>query len=176
VLNGWSFPVRSIWVAGAAAVLGVLLVLSLVRCAGLDRLVVPSAVAALGVYFVMNASFFPELSRYQIGSRFTREALSRGGDAPIYFVDKVYPTFQFYSGRLVPAADPARIRAEVDAHGVVLVVANESGRRSLEAAALPGRVLLSAPDCRITMLQPALLDPSSRSTACARAYLLEFRR
>jgi 4-amino-4-deoxy-L-arabinose transferase-like glycosyltransferase len=173
VLGGWVFPLREAWVIVAALAGLAALVAALRGRDPLQRAWVPSAVAAVLVNLVLNAHFFPALSRYQPGSEFTRSALALGiGRGRTYFVDRIYQPFQLYARQLVPVVSVDALRAEAEKGGEVYALVGDEGRARLEAAGLPARVLLSSPDCRITVLSRRLLDPRTRETACGRAWLV----
>jgi hypothetical protein len=72
----------------------------------------------------------------------------------------------------VPVVSVDALRAEAEKGGEVYALVGDEGRARLEAAGLPARVLLSSPDCRITVLSRRLLDPRTRETACGRAWLV----
>jgi len=177
VLNGWAFPVRSPWVAAGAAPLLALLVLSFRLRDPLQRVWVPSAAAILLVNFALDASFYPQLAEYQPGSAFARRALALGLDPDrTWFLDTLYRPFQFYTGREIQLADLPQLEREAASGRPTFVLVGEKGRRELLQAGVPSRELASSPDCRITMLSWALLDPSTRGEACPRAHLLALGR
>jgi len=173
-LCGWVFPAPEGWVIAAALAGLVPLALSLRRGVDpLQRAWVPSAVAALVVNFVLVAHFFPALSRLQPGSEFTRSALALGVDpGRTVFVDRIYQPFQVYARQVVPVVAVEALGAEVAEGRAAWALVGDEGRRRIEEAGLPARVLLSSPDCRITVISRRLLDPRTRDTACGRAWLL----
>lgn len=173
-LNAWAFPVRSAAVVASALVFAAALAAALRLRDPLQRLWVPSAVAALLVNFLLDASFYPQLCRYQPGSAFAREALRLPVDWDrLYFVGgDIYQPFQFYTGHLVPAVAPERLAQEVEGGRPAFALVSDQGLAALAAAGLRTEELASSPDCRITMLRWPLLDPATRETACRRARLV----
>ena len=172
-LNAWSFPVRSGWVLAGAAVLLAILVRAFRLADPVQRVWVPSAVAVLLTNFLLNASFFPQLARYQPGSAFARQALAANVDWDhFYFLDRIYRPFQFYTGHIADIVELPRIRREVGEGHRVFVLVGEEGKEQLRAAGLTQTELLSSPDCRITMIDRKILVPEARETGCPRAHLL----
>lgn len=177
-LNGWAFPVRSGWVlAGAVAFLGVL-VLALRLREPLQRLWVPSAVAILLFNFVLEASFYPQLSRLQPGAEFARRALALDLDWSRFFFlgENVYQPFQLYTGRLVPAVAAGRVAALAGDGKPAFALVDDHGRAALEREGLRVDPLIDSPACRITMIRWPMLDPRTRDTACPRAWLVRVER
>lgn len=176
-LNGWSFPVRSPWVLVGVLAFVPVLVLALRLREPLQRLWVPSAVAILLFNFVLEASFYPQLTQYQPGSELARKALALPVDWDrFFFVGDISQPFQLYARRLVPAVGAEHV-AEVVADGEpAWALVNDAGRRELEDLGLRVRELASSPSCRITMIRWALLDPRTRDQACPRARLVEIGR
>jgi 4-amino-4-deoxy-L-arabinose transferase-like glycosyltransferase len=177
VLCGWCFPLRSWWVVALAAPLVLLLVLSFRLRDPVQRVWVPSAVAVLLVNLVLDASFFPQLARYQPGSAFARQALALGMDPDrTWFLDELYRPFQFYAGREIQLTSVPELAREAASGRPTFALVGEKGLRAVEEAGVPWRELASSPDCRITMLTRALLDPRTREGACPRAHLLALGR
>jgi 4-amino-4-deoxy-L-arabinose transferase-like glycosyltransferase len=177
ILDGWSFPVRSPLAAAGAVALLVLLALAFRLRDPVQRVWVPSAAAILLLQFLLNASFFPQLARYQPGSDFARRALAAGVDPDrTFFVDRIYRPFQFYTGTEIQLADLPTLEREVASGRPVFVLVGEKGKALVAEAGLASREVLSSPDCRITMLERAVLDPSTREGACSRAHLLALGR
>jgi len=174
-LNGWAFPVRSAWVVVGALGFAAVLLLAFRLRDPLGRLWVPSAVAALLFNFVLEASFYPELSRYQPGSEFSRRALSLPLDWDrFYFLgEAIVQPFQFYTRRLIPAVDAAHVARVVGDGKPAFALVGEEGLRDLEREGLRVKELLDGPDCRITMVTWPMLDPHTREAACPRARLVE---
>ena len=177
-LNGWAFPVRSAWVVAGALAFLVALGLALRLRDPLQRLWVPSAIAILLFNFVLEGSFYPQLSRYQPGSEFARRALALQVDWDrFYFLgENIYQPFQFYTGHLVPAVSLARIAGQVADGKPAFALVGAEGRAMLEREGLRVRELIDSPACRITMVRWPMLDPRTRDTACPRAHLLEVAR
>jgi 4-amino-4-deoxy-L-arabinose transferase-like glycosyltransferase len=174
VLFTWSFPVREAWVAAGALLLAIPLALSFRTADALRQVWLPSAVAILLVNFVLNSSFYPRLGRYQPGSELAARALQSDIDwGHTYFLDEIYQPFQFYTGKLIPRVDLARVQRELADGNRVFVLVGENGRRRMQGAGLEGELILQSPDCRITKLDRSLLAPEERGEGCRQAYLLE---
>jgi 4-amino-4-deoxy-L-arabinose transferase-like glycosyltransferase len=178
VVNGWFFPPRSGWVMAGAVAIAALLAAALRRTGGLDRVWVPSAIAVLLLNFTLNASFYPQVARLEAGSHVAEQALRLGLDwSQTFFLGgKVHQPFQLYSGHLVPLVDVARVQAVLEPGTRAYALADEQGRRQVEAAGLEYRELLRSPDCRVTKLTLRMVRPDTRDAACPKAYLLELRR
>lgn len=177
-LNGWAFPLESAWVAAGAAAFAAVLVLALRLRDPVQRLWVPSAVAILLFNLVVNANFYPQLSRLQPGAAFARRVAAMDVDwGRFYFLgEAIYQPFQFYAGHLVPNVSPERV-AEVVADGKpAWALVWEDGRRALEEQGLRVRDVADWPACRITMLTWRMIDPRTRASACAPVHLLEVGR
>jgi hypothetical protein len=93
-----------------------------------------------------------------------------------FFVDRIYRPFQFYTGTEIQLADLPTLEREVASGRPVFVLVGEKGRALVAEAGLASREVLSSPDCRITMLERAVLDPSTWEGACSRAHLLALGR
>ena len=177
-LNGWAFPVRSGLVLAGALLFAVVLLLSFRQKDPLLRLWVPSAVAALFMNFVLEASFYPELSRYQPGSHFARRALALPLDWDRFFFlgEGIVQPFQFYTGKLIPAVDGAHVARVLGEGKAAFALVGDQGLLDLEREGLKVRLLLDSPDCRITMVTWPMLNPRTRDGACPRARLVEITR
>jgi hypothetical protein len=174
--NGLAFRVESGWVLLGAVPFAVALALAFRLREPLQRLWVPSAVAILLANFLLNASYFPQLSRLQPGAAFAAQARALPIDwSRFYFVGQIFQPFQFYTGRLVPNVDAAHVAGEVRAGAPAWALVSDAGRKRLEDAGLTVRPLLESPACRITVVKWAMIDPRTRDTACPRASLVELR-
>jgi 4-amino-4-deoxy-L-arabinose transferase-like glycosyltransferase len=177
LLNGLAFRVASAWVLVGAVPFAVALVLAFGLRDRVQRLWVPSAAAFLLLQLLLNASFYPQLCRYQPGSAFARQALALPVDWDrFYFVGDIYQPFQLYTRRLVPNVTAARVASEVAGGAPAYVLVSDAGRQRLQDAGLELRELLDSPACRITQLRLPMLDPRTRDAYCPRAHLLEVRR
>jgi 4-amino-4-deoxy-L-arabinose transferase-like glycosyltransferase len=177
VLNGWSFPVRAPWILAAALPFAAALVLALRLRDPLQRLWVPSAVAILLVNWFLNASFFPQLSRLQPGSAFARQVAQLPIDrSRVYFLGaEHYQPFQFYTGTIIRAVEPERLRAIVADGRPAWALVSDQGREALTRAGLEVRPIADSPSCRITHITAPMLDPARRGSYCPRAWLVEVR-
>lgn len=177
-LNGWAFPVRSAWVLPVALLFLAVLALAFRLRDPLQRLWVPSAVAILLFNFVLEASFYPQLSRLQAGSEFARRTLELDVDwSRFYFLgENIYQPFQFYSGHLIPAVTAGQVAGEVAGGKPAFALVDDPGRGQLEQEGLRVRELAASPACRITMIRWPMLDPRLRPSACPPAYLVRVER
>jgi len=177
-LNGWAFPVRSAWVlAGALAFLAVLVLAFRLRDP-LQRLWAPSAVAILLFNFVLEASFYPQLSLLQPGAELARRAQALDLDWGRFFFlgENIYQPFQLYTRQLIPSASAERVADRVADGKPAFALVSDEGRKALERENLRVAALADWPACRITMIRWPMLDPRTRPTACPRAWLVRIER
>jgi 4-amino-4-deoxy-L-arabinose transferase-like glycosyltransferase len=177
-LNGWAFPVRSAGVLVVAAGFLVVLALAFRLRDPLQRLWVPSGVAILLFNFVLEASFYPQLSRLQPGSEFARTVLALDVDfSRFYFLgENVYQPFQLYTGHLVPAVQPEVVARLVSDGKPAFALVADDGVALLEQEGLRVSELARSPACRITMVRWPMLDPRTRDAACPPARLVRIER
>ncbi len=172
--HGLAFRIESAWVLLGALPFAAALALAYRLREPLQRLWVPSAVAILLANFLLNASYYPQLSRLQPGAWFAEKALALPIDwNRFYFVGRIYQPFQLYTRQLVPNVDAAHVARAVRSGGPAWALVSDAGREALEAAGLAVRPLLDAPACRITVVKRSMIDPRTRDTACPRAWLVE---
>jgi 4-amino-4-deoxy-L-arabinose transferase-like glycosyltransferase len=172
----WFFPPPAAVVAGALAI-GLLLAAALRSTSGLERVWVPSAIAALLFNFTLNTNLFPQLSRLEPNADFVRQAKQIGLDwSRVFFLDgKVYQPFQFYSGQLIPLVRLEQVEAVLRDGAPAFALVNERGRELVKSSGLAWRELLRSPDCRVSKIDFGMLRPETRASACRSAYLLELR-
>jgi 4-amino-4-deoxy-L-arabinose transferase-like glycosyltransferase len=177
LLNGWAFPVEHAWIALAALPFAAALVLAFRLRDPLQRLWVPSAVAILLGNFLLDANYFPQLSRLQPGSAFAERARALPIDwSRFFFAGDVSQPFQLYMGRTFPNVNTARLEGEVAGGEPAWSLVTGDGRKRLEDAGLTVRPLLDWPACRITRPTWGMIHPRTRGTACPRVQLVEVRR
>jgi len=177
-LNGWAFPVRSAWILACAAAFLAVLALAYRLRDPLQRLWVPSAVGILLFNFVLEASFYPQLSRLQAGAEFARKALALPVDWSRFFFlgTTIYQPFQFYTGHLIPAAPANEVASEVADGKPAYALVSDGGVERLEQEGLRVEELARSPDCHITMITWPMLDPRTRDRACPPARLVRIER
>jgi 4-amino-4-deoxy-L-arabinose transferase-like glycosyltransferase len=175
VVNVWFFRPPAIVIAGAFAI-ALLFVASLRMTSGLERVWVPSAIAALLLNFTLNTSLFPQIARLEPGAEFAAKAKQLNLDwSRTFFVGgKVYQPFQFYLGHLIPLVELEHVEEVLRNGAPAFALVNEHLYQRVKSSGLRWRELLRSDDCPRSRLF-AMLRPETRGSACPSAYLLELR-
>ena len=176
----WSFPMRNPWVW--VGLFGFAVVMyrvhrSRTALTSGDRLMLFSAVGALGVNFFLTTHVYPSLLRYQSGNRMADEIRARGIDpAGVYQLGRVVRSMDFYLDRSVPVIDSAGIAAAV-ASGRRLHVFSPAAKGDTLVRMFPSaRAVVRVPDLRVTRLKAGFFDPRKRGEGMPEAVLYELGR
>jgi 4-amino-4-deoxy-L-arabinose transferase-like glycosyltransferase len=180
----WVFPLSNllIW-----AVIVTLLILSFYLGfrgkTRYQRLILPSLVTIVGVFFILNSHFYPSLFQYQTGSVLGKYlkmqtdfpqnrffALHRvSGDGKDIFIH----TVDFYSGRLQPFFYETETLVKEIGKEKAWIYLDKQG---LDEISKYGKtnIFKSFDKYHVTQLTPLFLNPATRAKATNEVYLIEF--
>jgi Dolichyl-phosphate-mannose-protein mannosyltransferase len=158
--------------------LGFGLIFFLPRQDFLLRLIGPSLMVMIGVNFILNLHFYPELLRYQPGSE--AAAFINGQQINPNSIRRIrlrdhedyhMHSLDFYLKTSIPYIDPSRI-VENLSDGNYLVFTDSEGRKLLEEK-MPGSTLIKSFDhFHVTTLSIEFLMPDSRSETLDKRFLI----
>ena len=181
-LNGWAFPVKSIWV-----IVGVVLLLAVVfyfiKSASYTRLqktVTVSAAAMIFSFFLLNSSFYPQLLKYQGGKELAAAVKGKLNPDDVYFWKNTFSSsFNFYSRSLhKPFADSVLqlgLPAGQAGKKTWLIYDIRDEEQIKQAGYRLGQ-RFSVLDYEITKLDIKFVNPATREKQCSRMVLAELSR
>lgn len=141
-------------------------------------LVQRSALAFLGVAFLLNFHFYPELLPYQSTTAVPRFARAHGIPLErLAFFNRHGHALDFYAGRILPEMKtPGQVRQRAQASGPFWLYTNAEGRARLDSAGLRYVQTAAFPHFQVALLKPAFLNPATRLASLEPVYLLEIRK
>ncbi len=150
-----------------------------------QRLILPSAITIIGVFFILNVHFYPSLFQYQTGSVLGKHlktqqdfplnrffALQRiSGDGKDIFIH----TIDFYSAKIQPLFLETDSLVRAVGKEKAWVYLDEQGLEELKKFGKT-MVIKSFDKYHVTQLTPLFLNPQTRLQATNKVYLVEFVR
>lgn len=181
---GWVFPLENIFIwLIIIALLGLTFYIGLNGNTRFQRLILPSAVTIIGVFFILNIHFYPSLFEYQAGSVLGKYlqtqkdfpqnrffALHRlSGDGRDIFIH----TVDFYSGNIQPFFYETPELVRKIGKETAWIYLDEQGFTEIQKYGLV-KILNSFDKYHVTQLTPLFLNPATRLQATNKVYLVEF--
>lgn len=175
ILSAYVFPLRSllIW-AMILVVLTVFIFLILKKPRGFSNLFKSTLITAIGLAIMLNAHFYPTLSKYQAGvtaGEFIKEKNYSEENLLAYMAFR--SSLDFYSGKIIPETkDADEMRFLVRNNDSLIIFTNERGLQDLDKMQIAYLEINRFKDYHISTLTLPFLNPATREDATDVAYLL----
>lgn len=175
ILSAYVFPLRSllIW-AMILVVLTVFIFLILKKPRGFSHLFKSTLLTAIGLSIMLNAHFYPTLSKYQAGvtgGEFIKEKNYSEENLLAYMAFR--SSLDFYSGKIIPETkDADEMRFLVRNNDSLIIFTNERGLQDLDKMQIAYLEINRFKDYHISTLTLPFLNPATREDATDVAYLL----
>jgi hypothetical protein len=138
------------------------------------RILVPSAVAILLVNFMMNANFYPQLLKYQVGNEMARIAKENNiSPDRTYIYKQLFYSFDFYSKKTIPDLSLEQIKQKNDSGEKFYVFVNSDDKKDLDSLKLNYGKTFTTPQYKVSRLKIKFLNPATRPETLKTGYLIE---
>jgi 4-amino-4-deoxy-L-arabinose transferase-like glycosyltransferase len=141
------------------------------------KLLLPLLFAMLAFYFTGNMRFYPELLKYESGTRIGRELAAKNTNPDdVLYLNYSDHALDFYYGQtpsFISLSELARMEQKIKTYGKVFVCTDEDGKAALDKN---GYHILSSgsyDDYHVQFLTMNFLIPSTRASTLRKRYLLE---
>ncbi|UKJ07272.1 ArnT family glycosyltransferase [Solitalea lacus] len=177
VVNYWMFPVQQLWISIVAFIAVTVLFFIVMRGSSeghLYRIIIPSAFSILGLAFLLNANFYPQVLHYQAGSTLAHIAKENNISPNKTFIfGRLYYSFDFYSNKTIPELTPEDIKAK-NAEGTrFYLFVTEKNFTELQHLRLKVKRKFEAYQYPVTRLRFDFLNPSTRTKTLNKVFLVE---
>jgi len=129
---------------------------------------------AIGLAIMLNAHFYPTLSKYQAGvtaGEFIKEKNYSEENLLAYMAFR--SSLDFYSGKIIPETkDPDEMKFLVRSNDSLIIFTNEIGLQDLNEMQIAYLEINRFKDYHISTLTLPFLNPATREEATDVAYLL----
>jgi len=147
---------------------------------GLPKIFVSTLVTMLGVAFVLNAHFYPDLNPYQgrvLAGKYLKKNNIPRNDIMIYPQDVHKPTIDVYSDMLIPRTNhSSRIDSLLSTKSSLYVFTNKAGIDTLETKNYRIEYEKTFKDYQISLLSLSFLNPGTRQSVLNDLYLLKVKK
>jgi len=175
ILSTYVFPLRSflIW-AMILIALTVFIFLIIKKPRGFSYLFKSTLITAIGLAIMLNAHFYPTLSKFQAGvtaGEFIKENNYSEENLLAYMAFR--SSLDFYSGKIIPETkDADEMRFLVRSNDSLIIFTNEIGLQDLNEMQIAYSEINRFKDYHISTLTLPFLNPATREEATDVAYLL----
>lgn len=175
IVNGWAFPVHSVWVIAGAVIL--LAAFFYFIKSGvynkLQKAVLASVAASALTFFLLNANFYPQLLTWQGGDRLYAATKGKINPQDIYFWgDYKTPSFNFLSSFL---RQPFTDSVLTPGKKTWLLYRTGEEQDILQAGyTLSNKITLS--NFEVTKLQAKFINPATREGQCYKITVAEMSK
>ena len=175
ILSAYVFPLRSllIWAMMLIA-LTVFVLLIIKNPRGFSQLFKSTLLTAIGLAIMLNAHFYPTLSKFQAGvtaGEFIKEKNYSEENLLAYMAFR--SSLDFYSGKIIPETkDPDEMKFLVRSNDSLIIFTNEIGLQDLNEMQIAYLEINRFKDYHISTLTLPFLNPATREEATDVAYLL----
>ena len=175
ILSAYVFPLRSllIWAMMLIA-LTVFVLLIIKNPRGFSQLFKSTLLTAIGLAIMLNAHFYPTLSKFQAGvtaGEFIKEKNYSKENLLAYMAFR--SSLDFYSGKIIPETkDADEMKFLVRSNDSLIIFTNEIGLQDLNEMQISYSEINRFKDYHISTLTLPFLNPATREEATDVAYLL----
>ena len=175
ILSTYVFPLRSliIW-AIILVVLMVFIFLIIKKPRGFSYLFKSTLLTAIGLAIMLNAHFYPTLSKYQAGvtaGEFIKEKNYSEENLLAYLAFR--SSLDFYSGKIIPETkNMEEMKFFVRSNDSLIIFTNERGLQDFDEMEIAYSEISRFKDYHISTLTLPFLNPATREDATDVAYLL----
>lgn len=166
----WFFPLQSIFVWAAIALLLGLIVWLIVKSRGLVRVLFPSLFAVALFNLMMNAHVFPQLLKYHSTSVMAMYVNEHNIPKDrLYYYRTTGHAFEFYTRMIVPATVIDQMK-QPDAN--MWVVTDRQGIDEIVSYGIKSDAVMTFNHYHIVMLTEKFLNPKTREQTLEKRYLI----
>ena len=172
----WVFPLNNFIIWFFAIILLIATIYFSVKRSGVKyRILIPSALTIIGLNFLLNIHFYPQLLTYQSGTyiaEYVKENNIPVEDVFIY--KKSSHSLDFYLRTIVPILENEEdILNKVNTNGNIWFVTNQEGKQMIEKLYPNSVIVEEFKDFHITLLNSQFLDPKTRSSVERKRYIIK---
>ncbi len=174
----WVFPLNNFIIWFFAIILLIATIYFSVKRSGVKyRILIPSALTIIGLNFLLNIHFYPQLLTYQSGTyiaEYVKENNIPVEDVFIY--KKSSHSLDFYLRTIIPILENEEdILNEVNNNGNIWFISNSEGKQLIEKLYPNSEVVEEFKDFHITLLNSQFLDPKTRSSVERKRYIIKIK-
>ena len=172
----WVFPLNNFTIWFFAIILLIATIYFSIKRSGLGyRILIPSALTIIGLNFLLNTHFYPQLLTYQSGTyiaEYVKENNIPFDD--VYTYKKSIHSLDFYLKTIVPILENEEdILKKLNNNGNIWFITNPEGKQLIEKLYPNSEVVEEFKDFHITLLNSQFLDPKTRSSVERKRYIIK---